>query len=92
LSDRDNHNHCTHKFIELANELKAEGMDIQLVSAALMTASGIYATYSAAGNDGALEESGVTKVVDMYRQNLEFIQERKKSQARQAASEPGQAN
>lgn len=78
MSDRESHQHCTEKFIELANQLKDEGMDVQLVSAALMSASGIYATFSVAGNTGALNESGVDKVVAAYRRNLEHIQERKK--------------
>jgi hypothetical protein len=81
VGDRDNHNHCTHKFIDLANELKGEGFDAKLISAALMSASGIYATYSVAGNDGALNPSGVDKVVDTYRRNLEHIQKLKKDEA-----------
>ena len=80
MSDREKHQYCTGKFIDLANELKNEGHDVQLISAALMAASGIYATYSAAGNDGALEPSGVDKVVDLYRKNLEWIQDRKKQE------------
>ena len=69
--------YCTNKFIELANELKEEGINITLVNGALMTASGIYATYIAAGNDGALESSGVDKVVDLYRRTLEQHQSAK---------------
>ena len=80
MSDRESHDQCTHKFIELANELKDQGHDIQLVSAALMAASGIYATYITAGNTGGLQPSGVDKVVMMYRRNLEHIQERKKAE------------
>lgn len=78
MSDMDTHNHCTQRFIELANSMKEEGTDIRLVSAALMAASGIYATYTVAGNAGALEPTGVDKIVSMYRQNLEHIQKRKK--------------
>lgn len=80
MGDKENHNHCTHKFIDLANELKEQGQDPQLVSAALMAASGIYATYVTAGNTGGLEPSGVDKVVMMYRRNLEHIQDRKKAE------------
>ena len=80
MSDKESHNQCTHKFIELANELKDLGHDSQLVSAALMAASGIYATYITAGNTGGLQPSGVDKVVMMYRRNLEHIQERKKAE------------
>ena len=80
MTDRASHNHCTHKFIDLANELKNEGYEPQLISAALMSASGIFATYVSAGNEGGLQPSGVDKVVMMYRRNLEHIQELKKSQ------------
>jgi hypothetical protein len=80
VSDSESHNQCTHKFIELANELKDLGHEPQLVSAALMAASGIYATYVTAGNKGGLQPSGVDKVVMMYRRNLEHIQERKKAE------------
>lgn len=81
MTDRASHNHCTHKFIDLANELREEGYEPELVSAALMSASGIYATYVSAGNEGGLQPSGVDKVVMMYRRNLEHIQDRKKAES-----------
>ena len=81
MNDGEKHNHCTHKFIDLANELAKEGIDPKLVSGALMAASGIYATFIAAGNTGGLEPSGVDKIVTMYRKNLEHIQKRKKEEA-----------
>lgn len=80
MNDKENHHHCTTRFIELANELKNGGYDRNLVSAALMSASGIYATYVTAGNSGALEPSGVDKVAALYRKNLEHIQDRKKEE------------
>ena len=80
MTDRASHDHCTSKFIALANELKEDGYDPQMVSAALMAASGIYVTYITAGNAGGLAPSGVDKVVMMYRRNLEHIQERKKAE------------
>jgi len=86
VDDRESHNHCTHKFIELANELHNQDYDSQLVSAALMAASGIYATYITAGNTGGLEPSGIDKVVMMYRRSLEHIQARKKQESEKAAS------
>jgi uncharacterized membrane protein len=79
VSDQENHMYCTNKFIELANELKENGIDIKLVNGALMTASGIYATYIATGNEGALEPSGVDKVVEVYRRTLEHYQSVKKT-------------
>jgi hypothetical protein len=77
VGDRESHNECTNKFVEIANELKDQGHDPQLISAALMAASGIYATFITAGNTGGLQPSGVDKVVMMYRRNLEYIQEQK---------------
>jgi len=81
VGDRESHDQCTQKFIALANELKNQGHDPQLVSASLMAASGIYATFITAGNTGGLQPSGVDKVVMMYRRNLEHIQERKKAES-----------
>jgi len=80
VSDTQKHQYCTNKFIELANQLKAEKIDPSMVSGALMTASGVYATYVAAGNNGALNPSGVDKVVNSYRRMLEHHQTVKRSQ------------
>jgi hypothetical protein len=80
VDDQEKHRYCTNKFIELANQLKDEKIDPALVSGALMTASGVYATFVAAGNEGALEQSGVDKVVAVYRRTLEHHQKVKKAQ------------
>ena len=72
--------YCTNKFIELANELKDEDIEMAMVSGSLMTASSIYATYIAAGNKGALESTGIDKVVQLYRRTLEHHQAVKKTQ------------
>ena len=80
MSDQEKHQYCTNKFIELANQLKKEEIDPALVSGALMTASGVYATFVATGNSGALEPSGVDKVVAVYRRTLEHHQLQKKNQ------------
>lgn len=81
MSDAQKHQHCTERFVEMANEMKNEGYDVQLVSSALMAASGIYATYSVAGNEGGLNPSGVDKVVERYRKSLDSIQSIKKANA-----------
>jgi hypothetical protein len=78
VNDQEKHQYCTNKFIELANQLKKEKIDPALVSGSLMTASGVYATYVAAGNDGALESGGIDKVVAVYRRTLEHHQVTKK--------------
>ncbi len=83
------HDACMERFIALANEMKDEGIPINVVSWSLMTACGIYATYTVAGNDGGLNPSGVDKMADAFRQNLVNIQDLRKRQqaARQAEHE-----
>jgi hypothetical protein len=85
VNDQEKHMYCTNKFIELANELKNEDIDVHLVNGSLMTASGIFATFVAAGNLGALEPSGVEKVVGLYRRTLEHHQASKKGKVPQKA-------
>jgi hypothetical protein len=86
VSDAEQHKQATNQFIDLANVLKNQDMDPALVSGALMTASAIYATYVAAGNQGALEPTGVDKVVDLYRRTLEHFQEVKRQGLESGAS------
>jgi len=75
------HNRATTAFIELANKLaKEEDQDVKIVSAGLMAASGIYATFITAGNNGFLAPSGVEKIAEMYKNNLGYIQERKQQE------------
>lgn len=76
------------RFIALANSMKDEGAGIELVSWALMSASALYATYSVAGNEGGLTESGVDKVTEAYRHHLQRIQEIKRRQSAEAAPPP----
>lgn len=77
-NDTENHRECVNRFIELANAMKDEGVDINIVSGSLMTASGLYASYVAGGNDGGLTDSGVEKVAGVYKRELERIQQIKK--------------
>ncbi|QIB67731.1 DUF3144 domain-containing protein [Kineobactrum salinum] len=73
------------RFIDTANGMKNEGMPTRVISAALMTASGVYATYTVAGNNGGLNPSGVEKVTAAYKQSLENIQKAKREQVATAA-------
>lgn len=68
------------RFVEVANQLKDEGNHTDLVNAAFMLASGNYATFLAAGNEGYLKEDGVRKVAETYKHNLELLQGLKKAQ------------
>jgi hypothetical protein len=77
----DAHNQAMSEFIQMANTMVNEkGFDMKLVSAALMGASGVYATFTAAGNKGFLAEGGVDRVAEMYKKNLSYIQARKKEE------------
>ena len=78
---QEQHQQCVERFIALANGMKDEGIGVDVVAWALMTASGVYATFSVAGNEGGLTESGVDKVADAYRKNLLSIQRLRKQQA-----------
>ena len=79
MTDQEQHQKCTNKFIAVANELAKEGIDRSMVSGAMMTASCVYATYISAGNKGALEPSGVDKVVALFRRTMEQHQKSKKA-------------
>lgn len=74
------HNRTTSRFIDLANQIASEEGDPKLVSAALMAASGIYATFTTAGNEGFLGPGGVNQVAELYKKNLAYIQERKRAE------------
>ena len=69
----------TTRFIELGNEMKNDGESKELVSAAMMSASGFYATYAIAGDDGCLNAEGVEKVTQAYGGTLQRVQEYKKA-------------
>lgn len=80
-TDAEVHLESVNRFIEMANAMKDEGININVVSGALMTASGLYASYVAGGNEGGLTESGVQKVSEVYKRELERIQKIKKESA-----------
>ena len=68
-------------FMYLSNEMKNDGASAQFVSAALMRASAVYATYVVAGNKGALRESGIVKMKELFAKELAVIQKAKLQQA-----------
>ena len=71
------------RFLDLANSIKDEGIEPRLVSAGLMTASAMYATYAIAGNEGRLTPEGMAKLAEAYKQQVDQVQlaksERKKN-------------
>ncbi len=83
------HNKATDEFLQLANRMANEqGLDIKMISAAMMAASGIYATFMAAGNQGFLAPGGVDRVAEVYKRNLAYIQERKKEELEAQGLQP----
>ena len=68
-------------FIKLANEMKDNGSSIQFVSTALMRACAVYSTYVITGNQGALKQSGVDKLSEIFAQELDVIQKAKQAGA-----------
>lgn len=83
-SDPELHQDIMNRFIALANQVKDEGMDIKLISSAMMSASSVYETFVHVGNTGGLTESGVDKVVAKYRAHLERYQEIRRLEDEQA--------
>jgi len=86
------HNEVVGKVIETVNQIKNDGTDIQLISAAMMTATCIYSTYVEAGNQGFLQADGIDKLTDRFRQQLEFIQQRKKLELKAAGHDVDKAS
>lgn len=90
MSQAQKHDEMLNQFIDLANKLKDEGNETQLVSAAMMSATAVYTTYVHAGNEGYLHESGITKVVNAYEKYVRQVQAFKKATAEYTAQQ--QAN
>lgn len=72
---------CVNEFIALANAMKDRGASLELVSSSLMTASALYAIYTVAGNDGALKQTGLEKLTELFSLELENVQKAKIAQA-----------
>jgi len=78
-TDTATHRECVQRFIDLANAMKNEGLDVNIVSGGLMSASALYASYLVGGNSGGFTDSGVEKVSAVYKRELERIQKIKKA-------------
>ena len=72
--DEDLHYASMQRFIALANEMGKEDIPKRVISAALMTASCIYSTYTEVGNEGTLDEAGVNRIAEGYRKHLQHTQ------------------
>ena len=69
------------RFISLANDMKNEGTDVNVIANAAMESSAIYATFVTSGNEGYLQPSGVDKLVDAFRHILTRVQQHRKARA-----------
>ena len=78
---------CVNRFIDLANEIHNEGVSTEVVSSSFMTACAVYATYVVTGNAGALRESGVEKITNLFSEELAQVQRAKIEQAEREGRE-----
>lgn len=78
---------CVKSFIEMANAMTSEGKSRELVSSGLMTACALYATYVVTGNEGALRESGIAKITNLFKEELSQVQRAKIEQAKSEGRE-----
>lgn len=69
------------QFIDVANEMKDDGVSKEAVSTALMRACALYSTYVVTGNDGALRDSGVEKLQQLFGEELQAVQAAKMASA-----------
>lgn len=83
MNNLEKHQEMLNEFIELANKFKDQGSEPQLISAAMMSAAAVYTTYVHAGNEGYLQDSGVTKVVNAFEKHVRQIQGFKQAQSQQ---------
>tara|TARA_R110001592_G_scaffold337300_1_gene623508 strand:- start:108396 stop:108686 length:291 start_codon:yes stop_codon:yes gene_type:complete len=85
--DEQLHYDAMQRLIELANKLAAEGMPPRVVSAGLMTASCVYATYTEVGNKGSLTEAGIDRIANGYRKHLADNQKNRQENVQPSADE-----
>ncbi len=79
-TESEQHHELMNRFIGVANEMKEEGSGTHVISAALMSASAVYATYVATGNSGGLTDSGAEKIVQAYSHQMKQVQAARKAE------------
>ena len=94
MSDHEQHQAALNRFIELANELAADGAPKGVLASALMRAAAVYATYSVAGNKGALTPEGIDRTTTFFKESLALVQKARQQEADKSRSstESGAAN
>lgn len=73
------HQDAMNRFIDLANQMHEEGIQRNLVGAALLTAAGVYSSFVVGGNSGGLNASGIEKLTTMFKRELERVEAAKQS-------------
>jgi hypothetical protein len=82
MSEIEQHRKAINDFINFANKMKDEGVSVKVVSSAFMTANAIYASYSVAGNEGALTDSGVEKMTKAFADKLVQVRQAREVEAK----------
>lgn len=78
-TNQELHEEAMKRFIKMANEMTNEGMSTRIVAAGLMTANCVYATYGAVGNKGLLEDEGIDRITEAFRQQLKDLRRVRRS-------------
>lgn len=81
MSEIEQHQQAIKEFIDTANNMKDRGVSVKVVSSAMMTANAVYASYSVAGNEGALTDSGIEKITKAFAEKLAQVREIRKAEA-----------
>ncbi len=77
--DAKKYQRLVNRFVNLANNMAAEGNAVPEITSAFMTACGIYSTYAAAGNQGGLNDTGVEKMAKLFALRLREVQAMKRA-------------
>lgn len=89
MSEIEQHQKAIQEFIQAANSMKDAGVSVKVVSSAMMTANAIYASYSVAGNEGALTDSGIDKITTAFADKLRQVREARRVEAEAKAANSG---
>ncbi|MEE4202072.1 MAG: DUF3144 domain-containing protein [Halieaceae bacterium] len=81
MSEIEQHQQAIKEFIDTANKMKDRGISVKVVSSAMMTANAVYASYSVAGNEGALTDSGIEKVTKAFAEKLAQVRQIREAEA-----------
>ncbi len=81
MNEREQHMKAINDFIHFANKMKDDGIPVKVVSSAMLSATAVYASYAVAGNEGALTDSGVEKMKDVFAEKLVQVRDARQQEA-----------